>query len=302
MTGLAYMTGPPGHRCAPVHQSSTSWAVSWAPSPSSRPCASASRTGKAARSSAACSSCPPSSSPSTWPVRPRAATPSPPMPARSSAWGIYETFETARRKSPVHRHYIRSALASILRRVQQADWFADPRFRTNADRVNNRDALRALVAGVARAHSRDELAGILEKASIPFASVNTPSDLFNDPQMLAHALPTRMPSRQHRQAAAIAYRHQRRNARLAPSAARRRRTYGRNSRCPWLSTGSHCGPPHGRSHRLISQTSPARGERSVYTSGFYSGNTTELITCTIPFDCATLGVTIWATPLLLPST
>ena len=120
--------------------------------------------------------------------------PSPPMPARSSAWGIYETFETADESRLFIGITSDPHWRAFCDAFHKADWFADPRFRTNADRVNNRDQLRALVADVARTHSRDELAGIFEKARIPFAPVNTPSDLFNDPQMLVHALPTRMPS------------------------------------------------------------------------------------------------------------
>lgn len=120
--------------------------------------------------------------------------PSPPMPARSSAWGIYETFETADESRLFIGITSDPHWRAFCDAFHKAAWFADPRFRTNADRVNNRDQLRALVADVARTHSRDELAGIFEKARIPFAPVNTPSDLFNDPQMLVHALPTRMPS------------------------------------------------------------------------------------------------------------
>jgi len=120
--------------------------------------------------------------------------PSPPMPARSSAWGIYETFETADESRLFIGITSDPHWRAFCDAFSKPDWFADPRFRTNADRVNNRDQLRALVADVARTHSRDDLAGIFERGSIPFAPVNTPSDLFNDPQMLAHALATRMPA------------------------------------------------------------------------------------------------------------
>ncbi len=34
----------------------------------------------------------------------------------------------------------------------------------------------------------------MDTAGIPFSPVNTPSDLFSDPQMLAHALSVRMPN------------------------------------------------------------------------------------------------------------
>jgi crotonobetainyl-CoA:carnitine CoA-transferase CaiB-like acyl-CoA transferase len=76
----------------------------------------------------------------------------------------------------------------------QPDLFADPRFRTNNDRVKHRPVLRELVARVLCAYPAKELAGILERAGIPFSPVNTPSDLFTDLQVLAHALEVQMPS------------------------------------------------------------------------------------------------------------
>ena len=65
--------------------------------------------------------------------------PSPPMPARSSAWGIYETFETADESRLFIGITSDPHWRAFCDAFQQAAWFADPRFRTNADRVNNRD-------------------------------------------------------------------------------------------------------------------------------------------------------------------
>lgn len=119
--------------------------------------------------------------------------PSPPMPARSSAWGIYETFET----QDAGRLFIGitsdTHWKAFCGAFDKPEWLGDTRFTTNADRVRNREALRELVGAVAHAHTGAALAQALEGAGIPFAPVNTPSDLFHDPQMLAHALAVRMP-------------------------------------------------------------------------------------------------------------
>ncbi len=116
----------------------------------------------------------------------------PPMPIRRGAWGVYETFACA----DGNRVFIgitsdphwRAFCAAFAR----ADLLEDPRFATNNLRVANRDALREIVAGLAVARSAAELAGMLDRAGIPFSPVNTPSDLFHDPQIQARALPVQM--------------------------------------------------------------------------------------------------------------
>ena len=120
--------------------------------------------------------------------------PVPPMPARESAWGIYETFETADGEMLFIGITSDTHWRAFCERFARPDLLADPRFATNADRVRNRAVLREHVAAIARAHDRAELGGIMDHAGIPFSPVNTPSDLFHDPQVLAHALAVRMPN------------------------------------------------------------------------------------------------------------
>jgi crotonobetainyl-CoA:carnitine CoA-transferase CaiB-like acyl-CoA transferase len=120
--------------------------------------------------------------------------PVPPMPARESAWGVYETFETkdgGRLFIGITSDNHWRAFCDLFAR---ADLLADPRFATNNERVRNRDALRVYVAEIARTHDVAVLGAMLDRARIPFSPVNTPSDLFADPQVLAHAVDVRMPS------------------------------------------------------------------------------------------------------------
>jgi crotonobetainyl-CoA:carnitine CoA-transferase CaiB-like acyl-CoA transferase len=118
----------------------------------------------------------------------------PPMPARESAWGIYETFETADAAKLFIGITSDNHWRAFCEHFARPDLFADPRFVTNADRVRNRPALREHVAEVARAHSLAALSAGMDAAGIPFSPVNTPSDLFHDPQVLEHALSVRMPN------------------------------------------------------------------------------------------------------------
>jgi crotonobetainyl-CoA:carnitine CoA-transferase CaiB-like acyl-CoA transferase len=118
----------------------------------------------------------------------------PPMPVRRSAWGVYETFacqDGARLFIGITSDPHWRAFCAAFGRP---DLLADPRFATNTLRVENRAALREIVAGLAAQCSLDALAAMMDRAGIPFSPVNTPSDLFHDPQVAVRSLPVRMPS------------------------------------------------------------------------------------------------------------
>lgn len=120
----------------------------------------------------------------------------PPMPARKGAWGIYETFDTSGGEKLFIGITSDNHWRSFCQLFDRPDLLADPRFTTNGDRVEHRDKLRVHVAEVARTHDIDELSRLMDQANIPFAPVRRPSDLFDDPQLNAfdRMLPIRMPS------------------------------------------------------------------------------------------------------------
>ncbi len=117
-----------------------------------------------------------------------------PMPGRDSAWGIYETFATKGGEKLFIGITSDNHWRGFCAAFDRPELLADPRFASNALRVKNRPALRTIVAAVAAAHDSAALARIMEQAGIPFSPVNRPSDLFDDPQVRAHALPIRMPA------------------------------------------------------------------------------------------------------------
>ena len=120
----------------------------------------------------------------------------PPMPARKGAWGIYETFPTRNGEKLFIGITSDNHWRTFCQQFDRSDLFADPRFTTNADRVNNRQALREYVAAIALQHDIATLERLLDQANIPFSPVRTPSDLFDDPQLNAHGrmLAIRMPA------------------------------------------------------------------------------------------------------------
>jgi crotonobetainyl-CoA:carnitine CoA-transferase CaiB-like acyl-CoA transferase len=65
----------------------------------------------------------------------------------------------------------------------RADLATDPRFRTNRERVANRQALIAILEDLFTTRTTEEWVELLEGAGIPNAPVNTIADLVEDPQV-----------------------------------------------------------------------------------------------------------------------
>jgi crotonobetainyl-CoA:carnitine CoA-transferase CaiB-like acyl-CoA transferase len=109
----------------------------------------------------------------------------PPMPAREGAWAIYEPFETADGEQifvglTSNRHW-----KSFCEHFLREDLLQDPAYETNEDRVRARPKLQPLVAAIVARHKLDELAEVFDRIDIPFAPVAKPGDLFDDPQLNA---------------------------------------------------------------------------------------------------------------------
>jgi crotonobetainyl-CoA:carnitine CoA-transferase CaiB-like acyl-CoA transferase len=64
----------------------------------------------------------------------------------------------------------------------------DPRFRTNRDRVENREALTALLVPPMKRHKTAEWIAALEAATVPCGPINTIDQVFADPQVKARGL------------------------------------------------------------------------------------------------------------------
>jgi crotonobetainyl-CoA:carnitine CoA-transferase CaiB-like acyl-CoA transferase len=107
-----------------------------------------------------------------------------PMPARVSAWAIYDVFET--RDNPVFIGVVTDGLWEKFCALFGLDeLWADESLRKNNARVQQRERIlpqiRALVAGF----TRDEVVAKLEGTGLPFAPIARPEDMFDDPHLLA---------------------------------------------------------------------------------------------------------------------
>ena len=120
--------------------------------------------------------------------------PTPPMPARGAAWGIYETFQTKDDLPLFIGITSDNHFNAFCKEFNREELLADPRFIGNGDRVQNRAALREIVAAITRQHDMATMSEIMDRISIPFSPVRRPSDLFDDPHLNAHGrmLETRM--------------------------------------------------------------------------------------------------------------
>jgi crotonobetainyl-CoA:carnitine CoA-transferase CaiB-like acyl-CoA transferase len=109
-----------------------------------------------------------------------------PMPARISAWAIYDVFETARPDEQLFVGVVSdSQWGAFCQEFQLPDLLANPDYATNNKRVHARKQLLPKVRSLFGQYSRETLAERLESIGLPFAPIMRPDDLFEDPHLLA---------------------------------------------------------------------------------------------------------------------
>jgi crotonobetainyl-CoA:carnitine CoA-transferase CaiB-like acyl-CoA transferase len=108
-----------------------------------------------------------------------------PMPVRISAWAIYDVFET----QDGEQVFVGVVSDSLWERFCAAfglvELGADPRYRTNAQRVQARDTLLPQVRELFRGYTKAALVEKLERTGLPFAPIGKPEDMFDDPHLSA---------------------------------------------------------------------------------------------------------------------
>lgn len=121
--------------------------------------------------------------------------PVPPMPARVSAWAVYDQFDSAEGERVFlgitsDRHWLRFCEV-----FEQPALAADPDLATNNQRIEARARLLPEIADVIARLSLPELSEKARVAKLPFAHIARPEHLFDDPHLAAggRLLPTRLP-------------------------------------------------------------------------------------------------------------
>jgi crotonobetainyl-CoA:carnitine CoA-transferase CaiB-like acyl-CoA transferase len=117
-----------------------------------------------------------------------------PMPARISAWAIYDVFQT--RDEPIFIGVVTDALWEKFCALFGLDaLWADESLRKNNERVKARDRILPVIRELLAGFTRDEIVTRLEGSGLPFAPIGRPEELFDDPHLLASGglQPVRMP-------------------------------------------------------------------------------------------------------------
>jgi crotonobetainyl-CoA:carnitine CoA-transferase CaiB-like acyl-CoA transferase len=108
-----------------------------------------------------------------------------PMPARVSAWAIYDVFETGD-DSHIFIGVVTDALwQKFCQLFSLDDLWADETLRENNDRVRARDRLLPRIRALVRGFTRAELISRLEGTGLPFAPIGRPEEMFDDPHLAA---------------------------------------------------------------------------------------------------------------------
>jgi formyl-CoA transferase len=111
--------------------------------------------------------------------------PLPPMPARVSAWSVYDVFTLAQGEQLFIGAVSDKQFVALCGVLERADLAADPRFATNSERVATRADLIEMLADILKGHRVDELLPKLEAAGIPYAPIVRPEQLLDDPHLKA---------------------------------------------------------------------------------------------------------------------
>jgi len=109
--------------------------------------------------------------------------PVPPMPARVSAWAIYDLFETKEGEK------VFIGITSDMQWKRFCDTFSlhflgeDERLSTNNKRIGQREWLIPELQKIFKAMEKERIVQLCEEAGIPFAPIARPEDLFHDTQL-----------------------------------------------------------------------------------------------------------------------
>lgn len=119
----------------------------------------------------------------------------PPMPARVSAWAIYHQFETSDGQRVFIGVTSDKQWARFCEVFNRPDWLSDARLATNNGRIEQRDWLLPAVCEIIAVLPLADVLTRCEAADLPFSPIARPEDLFDDPQLHGSEslIPTTLP-------------------------------------------------------------------------------------------------------------
>ncbi len=111
--------------------------------------------------------------------------PAAPMPARISAWAVYEVFETADGEQVFVGVVSDTQWRLFCEAFELTEFAQDPGLAANSDRVRQRERIIPVIQATFLSYSKSELMAKLERTGLPFAPITRPEDLFDDPHLKA---------------------------------------------------------------------------------------------------------------------
>ncbi|GAC26499.1 L-carnitine dehydratase [Paraglaciecola mesophila KMM 241] len=112
----------------------------------------------------------------------------PPMSVRRSAWAIYDTFHCANNEQVFIGVVSDTQWRIFCDAFDLKEFALDQTLALNNGRVAQRERILSVINAVFATLSKTELMAKLEKSGLPFAPINKPSDLFDDPHLNAGGL------------------------------------------------------------------------------------------------------------------
>jgi crotonobetainyl-CoA:carnitine CoA-transferase CaiB-like acyl-CoA transferase len=109
--------------------------------------------------------------------------PAPPMPARISAWGIYDVFDTCEGNQIFIAVVTDTQWRAFCEAFDRPDWLTDAGLATNPLRVAARERLLPHLRALFKSLTRAEIGRICEAAAIGFAPIRRPDELLDDPHL-----------------------------------------------------------------------------------------------------------------------
>ncbi|NUM43773.1 MAG: CoA transferase [Anaerolineales bacterium] len=110
--------------------------------------------------------------------------PVPPMPARVSAWAVYHQFETADGARVFIGVTSDAQWGRFCEAFEKEVWRADERLTTNNARIDAREWLLPMIREMIGGMTQADVLERCERAGVPFSPIARPEDLFDDLQLI----------------------------------------------------------------------------------------------------------------------
>lgn len=111
--------------------------------------------------------------------------PAAPMPARISAWAVYEVFDTADEQQVFVGVVSDTQWRQFCQSFELSEFEKDTSLTTNADRVRQRDRIIPVIKATFARYRQQDLMDKLERTGLPFAPIARPEAMFDDPHLQA---------------------------------------------------------------------------------------------------------------------